>query len=192
MPHRRKRSNHSEELISSLVIILGLVCAATYFGLPDDSRQPFLVVSVALLLCALVAIVTYGLWKRDKERKKLRAMDMAGISTMDGLMFEKYLAELLRSRGYSGIVLSERFDLGVDIIAVKDAVRWGIQAKRYSGTVKADAVRQVVAGLTAYKCQRAMVITNSHFSRPAKKIAESNNCVLVDGDQLSEWIVQAG
>ena len=99
---------------------------------------------------------------------------------MDGLVFEKYLVELLRGRGYTNLELTERYDYGVDIIATKDDVRWGIQAKRYSNLVKAEAVRQVVTALNKYNCQRSMVITNSTFSRPARLLAESNSCILVD------------
>jgi len=105
---------------------------------------------------------------------------------MDGLDFEKYIASILSKQGYSSIKLTERFDYGVDIIAHKDGIRWGIQAKRYSGLVKADAVRQVVTGLSIYKCDRAMVITNSVFSNFAVRLAQSNQCVLVDRNQLAK------
>ncbi|HEU4965946.1 MAG TPA: restriction endonuclease [Candidatus Saccharimonadales bacterium] len=124
------------------------------------------------------------------ERRKLQALSMVDIRIMDGLVFEKYVAELLRNRGYTNIILTEKYDYGVDIIAVKDGVRWGIQVKRYSKMVRAEAVRQVVTALNHYKCQRSMVITNSTFSRPAQSLAASNDCILVDGSILAEWIVR--
>lgn len=64
-------------------------------------------------------------------------------------------------------------------------LHWGIQVKRYSGLVKAEAVRQVLTGLRGYSCDRAMVITNSVFSRVAVQLAESNECVLVDRSGLA-------
>jgi restriction system protein len=106
---------------------------------------------------------------------------------MDGLAFEKYVAELLRSQGYSKVTLTERYDLGVDIVALKDGIRWGVQVKRYSNMVKVEAVRQVVTAL--YNCQRSMVVTNSTFSRPARILADSNDCVLVGKDELAEWVI---
>jgi len=105
---------------------------------------------------------------------------------MDGLDFEKYVANILNKQGYSNIKLTERFDYGVDIIAHKDGIRWGVQVKRYSGLVKADAVRQVVAGLPIYKCDRAMVITNSVFSNFAIRLAQSNQCTLIDRNKLAK------
>lgn len=107
----------------------------------------------------------------------------------DGLAFEKYVAELLKSQGYRKVERTELYDLGVDIIAHKDGTRWGIQVKRYSNMVKADAVRQVVTALNKYRCTRAMVVTNSTFSRPAKILAETNNCVLIGRNELAEWII---
>ncbi len=83
------------------------------------------------------------------------------VDDKDGIEFETYIADVLKNQGYTNIKLTEKYDYGVDIIAEKDGIRWGIQVKRYSGLVKADAVRQVVTGLRIYDCHCAMVITNS-------------------------------
>jgi restriction system protein len=100
---------------------------------------------------------------------------------MNGLDFEKYVATLLLANGFRHVTLTEKYDYGVDIIAEKYGLRWGIQAKRHSGLVKANAVRQVVTGLGVYSCDRAMVVTNSSFSTIARTLADANDCVLVDG-----------
>jgi restriction system protein len=113
---------------------------------------------------------------------------MARIDTMTGLDFEKYVAKLLETQGYSYIGLTEKYDLGVDIIAYKDGSRWGIQVKRYSYMVKAEAVRQVVTALKSYQCDRSMVITNSTYSKVARRLADSNGCVLVERGKLLSWI----
>lgn len=109
---------------------------------------------------------------------------LSDADTMDGLEFEKYIANTLKKQGYSIMTLTEQYGYGVDIIANKVSVRWGIQVKRYSGLVKAEAVRQVVAGLRVYGCDRAMVITNSVFSKFALSLAKSNRCVLLDRNDL--------
>jgi len=103
---------------------------------------------------------------------------------MNGLEFEEYVAELLECNGFYNVSLTEQYDYGVDIIAEKDGIRWGIQAKRYSGIVGADAVRQVVTGIRLYSCDRAMVVTNSTYGDFAKKLAAGNDCVLIDRDGL--------
>jgi len=105
---------------------------------------------------------------------------------MDGLRFEQYVADILRKQGYCNVSLTEQYDYGVDIVADKDGIRWGVQVKRYSSLVKAEAVRQVLTGLRLYGCDRAMVITNSTFSNVAKRLAEGNDCVLIDRAGLYE------
>ena len=118
-------------------------------------------------------------------RRIILNLRLSDVDTMDGLAFEKYVAKLLKQQGYSNISLTEQYDYGVDIIATRNGIRWGIQVKRYTGLVKADAVRQVVTGLRVYGCDRAMVITNSVFSRVAVQLADSNECVLVDRSELA-------
>lgn len=112
--------------------------------------------------------------------RRHRFVHFQNIDVMDGLDFEQYVAELLRANGYRKVSLTERYDFGVDIVAEKDGIRWGVQAKRHSRLVKAEAVRQVVTGLKIYRCDRAMVITNSTYSAVARRLAEANNCVLID------------
>jgi len=113
---------------------------------------------------------------------------MVAIDKMTGLEFERYIARLLKTKSYIHIILTEEYDYGVDIIAEKDGIRWGIQVKRYSGLVKANAVRQAVTALKKYHCDRAMVISNSTYSKVAKELARSNDCVLVDRNGLLKWV----
>jgi restriction system protein len=105
---------------------------------------------------------------------------------MNGLEFEYYIAELLRKNGFHKVSLTEKYDLGIDIIAEKDGIHWGIQVKRCSGLVRANAVRQAVTGLNIYGCDQAMVITNSTYSATARRLANANNCVLVDRTGLNQ------
>jgi HJR/Mrr/RecB family endonuclease len=110
------------------------------------------------------------------------------IDAMDGLTFERYVAKLLLRHGFEYVRVTEKFDKGVDIIAVKDGERWGIQVKRYNGLVKAAAVRQVVTALNFYGCSRAMVVTNSSYSNMAIQLAETNDCLLIDRKKLVKMI----
>jgi restriction system protein len=95
-------------------------------------------------------------------------------------VFEEYIVGLLERCGYRNVSLTGQYDYGVGIIAEEDCIRWGIQVRRYSGLVKADAVRQIVTGLRPYGCDSAMVITNSTFSEVAKRLADGNDCILID------------
>jgi restriction system protein len=186
----RRRSNSSDGGLTGLVVI---VAAAILIAHQAMSPQTFelLLVGLSLIAVSIVMLVVYLHFRRlRRQRQKLQALSMVDVHVMDGLEFEKYVATLLRDRGFTDVALTEKYDYGVDIIAVKDGIRWGVQTKRHKDMVGVDAIRQVVTALNHYKCQRAMVVTNSFFSRFAKNTAESNDCVLIDRDMLAEWMIQ--
>jgi len=174
----------------ALLIILGSLLLYKLW-IARSGLQRYEHISVALVLMTLFILViafAVRVHRRVKKWMRLSNPNMTIVDNMTGLEFEKYVAKLLESQGYKHIRLTERFDLGVDIIAEKDETRWGIQVKRHSGLVKAIAVRQVVTALRKYKCDRALVVTNSTFSNVAKELAGTNDCILVDRNQLSKWV----
>lgn len=131
---------------------------------------------IALLLLGCALILRLG-WRFLAYRRNAK---LKSVDSMGSLDFERYVAMLLKSNGYHSVSLTEKYDLGVDIIAEKDGVRWGVQVKHYSGLVKASAVRQVVTGLNMYDCDRAMVVTNSTYSVTARRLSAGNDCILID------------
>ena len=165
MKHNIKKLDNSSFIIIPILVI-GL---AIY-----HSR----LVEYVLLIIASFFIVNIVLKLRRYIKYKLSHVD-----TMTGLEFEKYVAKYLRDQGYK-TKLTEKYDLGIDIVAVKDGIRYGVQVKRYKGVVGANAVRQAVTALNLYDCDRAMVITNSYFSKTAIRLALSNDCILLDRDFL--------
>lgn len=185
--YRRRRKNDG---ISGTLLLVGIIAVVALYN-KLSAQQINLIIGGGLLLVGfIIGLVLFIQFKRSQhEKQKLRALNLIDTDYMDGLAFEKYVAELLKSQGYGKVTLTERYDFGVDIIALKDGIQWGVQVKRYSNMVKAEAVRQVVTALNKYNCQRSMVVTNSTFSRPAKVLADSNDCVLIGKDELAEWII---
>ena len=175
----RKRGSKGEVYSYIFIAILFSYLIYTYKALILVSIKLFIVVVAIGIMGVLIHYVFKIIF-----RNRSKPYELATIDTMDGLDFEKYVACLIKKQGFKNIMLTERYDLGVDIIADKDGERWGIQVKRYSGLVKADAVRQVVTALNIYHCDRSMVVTNSYFSKPAKILAGSNGCILIDRKTL--------
>jgi restriction system protein len=175
----RYSRSQSNDLAFPVVILVG---AAAWVHRAQLVHLAYVALSVVVFLLPLRLS-----WEILQRRHSLRFQK---IDAMDGLDFERYVAALLRANGYRKVSLTERYDFGVDIMAEKDGIRWGIQAKRYSGLVKADAVRQLVTGLKVYGCDRAMVITNSTYSTVACRLAEANDCVLVDRSGLKRLTKQ--
>lgn len=140
--------------------------------------------AVALLYRPIVGIFRVIIRSLNKWKNKRAARSLMAIDDMNWSEFEYFVADWLRNRGYADVRLTEHYDLGVDIVAKKDGVCWGVQVKHYNGRVGINAVRQVVVALKKYKCDRAMVVTNSTFSRPAIELADSQGCLLIDGSKL--------
>lgn len=168
------------------IVILSMVAYA--YGFTVEEAEKALTIAAMTLVGVSLLMVSVRMILRTRQQRAIGTVGMERIDTMSGLEFEHYIAALLKNRGFTNIKLTERYDWGVDIIAHKDGVCWGIQTKRSSGLVKLAAVRQVVAALNKYGCERSMVVTNSSFSRPAMEIARTNNCVLVGRDSLNRWM----
>jgi HJR/Mrr/RecB family endonuclease len=147
-------------------------------------RTTFLTLSIDLVF--FVVMLPIRIVRSALHRH--RNYTLHDIDKMTGMEFEKWVALKLKNHGFTHVHVTEQYDYGVDILAIKDGVRWGVQVKRHSSLVKAEAVRQVVTALNHYKCDKAMVITNSYFSEVAKKLAKSNDCILVDRNRLSRYV----
>lgn len=107
------------------------------------------------------------------------------FDNMDGQQFERFCARLLIKNGYEDVSLTKTSsDQGVDIIAYKDGIKYGIQCKCYSSDIGNNAVQEVFAGKVFYKCNIGIVLTNQHFSSSAIKLAENSGVVLWGREML--------
>ncbi|MEH6991272.1 restriction endonuclease [Neobacillus drentensis] len=97
---------------------------------------------------------------------------------------------LLKARGYKVQLTSTTGDYGADLILSTDSTTIVVQAKRYQNTVGLKAVQEIVSAKGYYGADECWVITNSYFTEPALNLAESNNVVLIDRDQLIEWMLE--
>ena len=79
---------------------------------------------------------------------------------MDGHIFEYFCAEVLSLNGFSDVEVTQGSrDQGVDIIAYKDDIKYGIQCKCYSSDIGNKAVQEVYAGKNFYNCE-----SQAHYS----------------------------
>jgi restriction system protein len=65
-----------------------------------------------------------------------------------------------------------------------------VQAKRYSKKVGLKAVQEIVSAKSYYKADECWVITNNYFTAPAMKLGNSNEVLLIDRDELIEWMLE--
>ena len=108
---------------------------------------------------------------------------------MEGHDFEYFCADILRQNSYINVdVTRGSGDQGIDILAEKDGIKYGIQCKCYSSDIGNKAVQEAFSGKTFYGCHVAVVLTNRHFTKSAKELADSNHVLLWDREKLESFI----
>lgn len=116
----------------------------------------------------------------------------ADYDNMEGHQFEHFCADILKKNGFENVEVTRGSgDQGIDILATKDGIKYGIQCKCYSSDIGNKAVQEAFSGKTFYHCHVASVLTNRHFTASAKELAESNGVLLWDRDYLNKLIENA-
>jgi len=134
----------------------------------------------AFLLALALGKIIYRLY----EMKRLARSGVNEIDKMDGKTFEKYLEVLFNKLGYK--VERTRYigDYGADLVVKKEGIKTVIQAKRYKNKVNIKAIQEAVAAMGHYQCEKAMVVTNSFYTKQAIELARSNRVELWDRKHL--------
>lgn len=123
---------------------------------------------------------------------ELEVPQLPVYDTMEGHDFEYYCADLLRNDGFYNVEVTQGSgDQGIDILAEKAGIRYGIQCKCYSNNIGNKAVQEAFAGKTFYHCHVAAVLTNRYFTRSAKELAEKDQVLLWDRDELERLVQNA-
>ena len=111
------------------------------------------------------------------------------FDNMEGHEFESFCAKLLEENGYKNVEVTRGSgDQGIDIIAYRDDIKYGIQCKCYSSDIGNKAVQEVYAGKAFYHCHVGIVLTNRYFTKSAIELAERNGIILWNRDKLLELI----
>ncbi len=119
----------------------------------------------------------------------LKNSSLAFKGIKSGLEFEAYCAQLLLNSGFVNVKVTQASnDYGVDIIAIKDEIKYAIQCKFYSENVGNSAVQEVCTGRDYYDCHIGVVMTNAHFTSNAIELARKNRVLLWDHEKLIEFI----
>jgi restriction system protein len=167
--HRRRKSKQDEGLGG--LLFLGVLFA--WFKLGP-------VWTTLLGVLAITLIVTIIIVRKRRAQQRLLASGIAEIDQMNGQQFEERLAAHFRQQGYRVDVTPYQGDFGADLIIDRQGVRTAIQAKRWKGNVGGGAVQEIVSAKGYYKCQQAMVVTNSTFTQAARQLAAANGVTLWD------------
>lgn len=115
------------------------------------------------------------------------------IDTMEGHDFEYWCADVLQKNGFTDVKVTQGSgDQGVDVLAVKDGIKYAVQCKCYSSDLGNKPVQEVHTGKSIYHCQIGAVMTNRHFTQSAKDAAEATGVLLWDRDTVEKMAITAG
>lgn len=146
-----------------------------------------LIQMLPLLIGAAVLLVLIGIVCFFFSRKKHREWD-----DMEGREFEYFCADLLKRRGFQDVVVTKGSgDFGIDILAERDGISYGIQCKNYQSPIGVKAVQEVYAGRDYYDCMVGVVMSNQYFTGPAVEAARKLKIVLWDRGYLEEMMSEA-
>jgi HJR/Mrr/RecB family endonuclease len=108
---------------------------------------------------------------------------------LKGRDFEVFIQEVFECLGYQTELTGATGDQGIDVIASKNGVFWGIQCKGYAKPLGNGPVQEAVAGMNFYRCHRCLVITTSRFTEGGRALAKANKCVLIEGREIRALIL---
>lgn len=173
-----------------------VVCIFTYYMIDKGytSKIPYFPPFMKIALQAFSTIRSN--MKKNQFKEKLKGnvgeqvshYSIDDIDMMNGNEFEHFVCELYSKMGYKAEVTKQTGDQGLDVIAERNGIKVGIQAKCYSGTVGNAAVQEAVAGKNFYHCDKVVVVTNNLFTSSAIELAQANEVILWNRDILKEKI----
>lgn len=151
------------------------------------TAEPLLTGTLVLLFIGSYSVVFIKdtLWER-----KLKNSGILQIDEMTGREFEEYLRVLFLERGYGVRLTKKTGDYGVDLVLSSKNRKIIVQAKRYKKNVGIKAVQEISAAKNHYQADECWVVTNSHFTDPARNLAKSNQVRLVDRPLLMKWMLE--
>ena len=143
--------------------------------------------SLMLIAAAAVFLIIIGMLYLIFRNKKHYEWD-----DMEGHEFEYFCADLLKRRGFKDVrVTKGSGDFGIDILAERDGISYGIQCKNYTTPIGVKAVQEVYAGRDYYDCMVGVVMSNQYFTGPAVEAAKKLKIVLWDRGYMEEMMEEA-
>lgn len=166
------------------IFLIGAGCVALYkisvTGL-TFSTSILEDIEVGAIILLLVAGTMFALRKSMTVHSQAGRSHKRDFEHMNGWEFEQWSGEWLRKHGFYNIkVTSGSGDYGADVLCEKAGVTYAVQCKLYSGKVPYRAVEEVICAREYYKCDRAMIFTNSELTAQANEAAKKLGVIVYD------------
>ena len=119
--------------------------------------------------------------KQEEDRRREAMIDVQVWEHLNGVQFERAVAEIFREKGFDVEFTPQSNDKGVDLIIKKDSAVSIVQCKAYKkGNVGVGAVRELVGVRASWpNAEETFLVALFDFSRGAKEFAAEQNIKLV-------------
>lgn len=128
--------------------------------------------------------------EKEKNRKTL-SQKVDELLELSPREFEQYIGELFLHLGYSVEITQYSNDKGIDIIMTKDNTTYGVQCKRYKGTVGSPEIQKFIGALNHLQADKGYFVTTGMFSFEAEKMAAQHPIQLINRIDLAKLIIEA-
>lgn len=165
--------------IGALVIVLALVARSLL-------AYPLALVGLATVV---VLIVVARLRASAIVTQRLRLSGIATIDNMNGVQFERRLAQLFTDLGYRVRQTKTSGDYGADLLIDRPGQPLiVVQSKCYAAgrSVGVGAIQEVLGAVGIYGARHGLVVTNRTYTEPARRLAAANRVTLWDRATLIE------
>ena len=129
--------------------------------------------------------------KEKPSEKELIAKKIDELLELNPRDFELYIGELFKHLGYESKVTPYINDKGIDIIMYKDDVKYGVQCKRYKGSVGSPDIQTFIGALANAKADKGVFVTTGMFTFEAEKMAANHPIQLINRIDLAKLILEA-
>jgi len=133
-----------------------------------------------------------GVWAlfEERRRRRERVEILSEVEAMSEEHFQRYAADLLRIQGYIVLKTAGPGSRHIDFLLTRGEGNCVCRLQRQTRRVCRGVVSEVLAGMEAYGCGRAMIVTNRQFTLPARLLARRSGCVLIDRTGLASLVAQ--
>ena len=181
---RRRRTSFNRNAV------LGAGAGAGLLWVWTQTWGPTLLYAIgAIAIAGGIAHLATASRRRQRHLKHLATMH--GLLALTPLEFEYEVADLLRSLGFTEVLVTGAAgDLQADIVATDpDGHHTIVQCKRYAPerTIGSPVIQSFIGmARIHHDCDRAMFVTTGTFTAPAQHLADEHDIELLDGDDLVE------
>ncbi|MCL7747904.1 restriction endonuclease [Halalkalibacter alkaliphilus] len=141
-----------------------------------------------VLAAILSTLGITNLLKTSKWISRHLSSELLNIDEIPDREFQQLLVPLFQKQGYSVSRTKVNRKAQPDLILRKKGLKAIVVAKRQTNQVSANFVHDVLALKPNYQARRVIIVTNSQFTKSAKRIARANKITLIDRDSLDAML----